>query len=50
VATIPEGLSLTEAIAFGPALYTHEKLPPIPGRPLYKWKKSEDVVEVEPGL
>ncbi|CAB4379109.1 hypothetical protein RhiirA5_394379 [Rhizophagus irregularis] len=49
VTTIPEDLSLTEAIAFGPALYSHEKLPPTPGRPSYKWKKSEDVVETQPG-
>lgn len=50
MATIPEDLSLTEAIAFGPALYSHEKLPPTPGRPSYKWKKSEDVVETQPGF
>ncbi|RIA82554.1 hypothetical protein C1645_500900 [Glomus cerebriforme] len=50
VTTIPEDLSLTEAIAFGPALYSHEKLPPIPGRPSYKWKKSEDAVKPQLGF
>ncbi|CAG8639662.1 10845_t:CDS:2 [Funneliformis caledonium] len=50
VANIPEDLSLTEIIASAPTFYSPEKLPPLPGRPLYKWKNSEDSIEPYPGF
>ncbi|CAI2166691.1 17437_t:CDS:2 [Funneliformis geosporum] len=49
VANIPEDLSLTEIIASAPTFYSSEKLPPLPGRPLYNWKKSESI-EPYPGF
>ncbi|CAG8561893.1 9159_t:CDS:2 [Acaulospora colombiana] len=43
IVTIPENITLTEAIAFVPPLYSAEKLPPTPHfHPTYNWKKSDD--------
>ncbi|CAG8503992.1 4927_t:CDS:2, partial [Scutellospora calospora] len=47
--TIPEKLDLTEAITSAPVLYSTEKLPPVPGNSLYRWKKSEDADDPDPG-
>ncbi|CAG8809750.1 18523_t:CDS:2, partial [Racocetra fulgida] len=47
--TIPEKLDLIEAITSSPVLYSTEKLPPAPpGRPSYRWKKSEDADDPDP--
>ncbi|CAG8444578.1 12846_t:CDS:2 [Acaulospora morrowiae] len=43
ITTIPENITLTEAIAFVPPLYSANKLPPVPiTRSTYDWKNSDD--------
>ncbi|CAG8445505.1 13331_t:CDS:2 [Dentiscutata erythropus] len=48
---IPEKLELTEAIASSPVLYSADKLPPVPPTfHTYRWKKSEDADDPNPGV
>lgn len=47
--TIPENITVTEAIASAPTLFDAKNLPPVPAnRQIYNWKKSEDAEEPDP--
>ncbi|CAG8481414.1 9985_t:CDS:2 [Diversispora eburnea] len=48
--TIPENMTITEAIASTQILFDSNKLPPVPtNRHTYNWKKSTDAKEPDPG-
>ncbi|RHZ49131.1 hypothetical protein Glove_529g51 [Diversispora epigaea] len=47
--TIPENMTITEAIASAQILFDADKLPPVPtSHHIYNWKKSTDAKEPDP--